>query len=176
MRCLLELRPGHLWVILFGAPLAIMMAWSSELVSLEEIRGVQTGWLILFHLWIWSVGSRAQDDLPRPERLGVGLFWVTVFLSLVLSLAINYRPAPMVALFNSRPAAMWGYWAIFLAIDLYAQIFVARVIVRAEVRKGQPESGVVLTVLLFWILPLGILPLQRRCNALAGGANSSSSV
>lgn len=174
MRCLLEIKPGHLWIILFGVPLAIMVAGSMALVGPDELRSVQTGWIIIFHLWLWSVGLRAQDQLPPEERLGVGLFCAAVLILVVVSLAATYPPGPLVELFNRVRAAKWLFWALFLAIDLYAQIFVARVIIRAEVHKGQPESGVVSTVLLFWILPAGLLPLQQRCNALVNSAAPSA--
>ncbi len=142
------------------APLIPDWVWSSQsLLYWIPMTALSIVFACYIFLWAWSYGSFLCAATPHSIRLKLRFFRVAVIFLFI------YLPVP-----NLVPLSKWD-WLLpldFLCMlcALYAALFVARSLVRAETGKRGTFTDNVVAFLLLWLWPIGIWFFQPRINRL----------
>lgn len=118
--------------------------WPAVIATGLAKRSWGDGWVEASRIWTAGMGALVLISLPVPLLLGTGLEIETLEATRIMSILV----------FMASFCVLYAFWKT------------ARALVEAEEQKRVPINRVVGTFLQFHFLPIGVIFLQRRVQAI----------
>jgi len=171
----LKAKAWQVFFILIVVPFAFQLVtlkfllglvYSDPKLFLVIILGATLIGAAVFLFWVWTLGVGMNQRIPSEIRPKVRFFKFTVIYS-----AASFITYPLLVVLPLINANGDGIGALFFLLQLFSSYciiygfyFIAKNLVTFE--KGEPIKfrSQIGTLILLWILPLGIWSIQPRIN------------
>jgi hypothetical protein len=116
-------------------------------------------------LWMYSIASGLQDNIPSSVKLNFKRFKVIFFLTILLLIIISF--VMTLQLHSTTNLGFIELLILFVMFGIfYTLVFTARTFKTCELQRQVKFSDYAGEFMIFWFFPLGIFVIQPKVNKL----------